>query len=669
MSLEPTIHAPGNPRKAASLCAGAFDPSLQALSRMLHAAVYTWDPGKDELRQSSLHREWFGSAPSGSAGRWLVSRCAAADRSRLIRAQSEVLAGRSGSWQLCYTARMGDREVRVTDRAEDLGAPSHRILGVVEPLGPLEYFPESDGTEAPTRGARYRRIIEGLSRSERHYRLLTENATDLITVLDCRGRFRYLSPSAFSLLGYEPEELLGRNALDLVHAADLAHARDALERMRRTAQPVSTEVRLRGKNGQYLWIDSSGRPLPHPAGRVEEIMAICRDVTADRKARRLSRLDRNLAVGLSSDTTLQAAMDRVMDTLDLIEEVQAAALYLRRDSDDSFAMLAQRGVGEDLIQKRLRFSARDPLLGPCLAGKAQYGQYMQLITEPRKEDRNASLRAAAVIPIPFDGRVIASIKVASRLVDDFPQPVRDALESIASHLGATIVRIRAEEKVKTRTEQLRSLASQLAMAEEEQRRRIARGLHDRLGQTLAAMKISTGLLQRSIVDAKTRGQAEDLRRMLDGAMKEIRTLTFELCPPVLYEMGLGAAISWLIEQIGQTSQLEVGFQEEGPTPTLSEDKLGLIFQVVRELLANVSRHAQASGAIVKLETTASFLKVTVADDGKGFDMEKVRAAGTERGFGLFSIRERLDQLQGHMEIDTQPGAGTKILIHMPIGED
>jgi signal transduction histidine kinase len=157
--------------------------------------------------------------------------------------------------------------------------------------------------------------------------------------------------------------------------------------------------------------------------------------------------------------------------------------------------------------------------------------------------------------------------------------------------------------------------------------------------------------------------------MLDDAMREIRTLTFELCPPVLYELGLEAAISWLLEQLTGQHDIQLHLDDDAQRAPLSEDLLGLVFQITRELLTNVIKHAQATEARVRIRNRPEAFVLTVRDDGRGFDPVVLEEAHRCRGFGLFSIRERLGQFGGDLHIRSSPGSGATVTIHLPWSQE
>ena len=231
-------------------------------------------------------------------------------------------------------------------------------------------------------------------------------------------------------------------------------------------------------------------------------------------------------------------------------------------------------------------------------------------------------------------------------------------------------RKQAQEGLLEYQRQLRSLASQLALAEERQRRIIAAGLHDRIGQSLAAMKLDLGMLRRSLDDATHKQRLGEVIDDLDAVMRDTWTLTFELCPPMLYEVGLEAALEWLIQRLRQEHELEIVLEETGNGAQLPDDQRGLMFQVVRELLSNVVKHARARRAVVRIDQRPGTVSLMVRDDGAGFDPgEAIHPTSDAGGFGLLGIRERLRPFGGSVDIQSQPGQGTVVRVDLPTAKE
>jgi PAS domain S-box-containing protein len=220
----------------------------------------------------------------------------------------------------------------------------------------------------------------------------------------------------------------------------------------------------------------------------------------------------------------------------------------------------------------------------------------------------------------------------------------------------------SEDEILAYQERLRSLASELTLVEERERRRIAIQLHENIGQILAFARIKLGTL---IAEAATSAIAADLnevRNQIDQTILFTRSLTFELSPPILYELSFGDAVQWLANQFQENYGAEIEVQQEPhPTP-LTDDMKILLFLMVRELLTNVAEHAQAHHAKVVITKEGDRLRIQVEDDGVGFNVAKSGAVG----FGLFSIRERLDHIGGHLKVKSKPGHGTLVTMTIPL---
>ena len=249
-------------------------------------------------------------------------------------------------------------------------------------------------------------------------------------------------------------------------------------------------------------------------------------------------------------------------------------------------------------------------------------------------------------------------------------PLRGQNGEIAGVIGvATDIteRKRAETQLLAYQERLRSLASELSLAEERERRRIARDLHDRIGQTLAICKIKLGALRASASSTGLAGPLDEIHKLIDEIIQETRSLTFEVSSPILYELGLEAAVEWLVEQIQEQYGLLSHFEDDRQPKPLDDDVRVLLFQAVRELLTNVAKHAQAHNVKVSLRRDDSNIKITVEDDGNGFDTSDVVSHWSRsEGFGLFSIRERLGHLGGRLEVESEPGHGTWATLAAPL---
>lgn len=231
-------------------------------------------------------------------------------------------------------------------------------------------------------------------------------------------------------------------------------------------------------------------------------------------------------------------------------------------------------------------------------------------------------------------------------------------------------RLDAAQREKTYRDRLRLLAERLATAEDAERRRLAENLHDGVSQTLAVCRIYLRQAQAACGEhCPDQGDTIRAMHLLDAVIKETRNLTTELFPPVLAELGLLPAIRWLCEEsshnCGLPCHVDILLDAD---PQVGEQKSLVLFRAARELLTNARKHASASSTRLRLYGTADDVVLTVEDDGCGFAAtEAVDRA--EVGFGLFSIRERVDLLGGTLEIQSLLTGGSAVTVRVPIDSE
>ncbi|NIP23132.1 MAG: PAS domain S-box protein [Phycisphaerae bacterium] len=260
---------------------------------------------------------------------------------------------------------------------------------------------------------------------------------------------------------------------------------------------------------------------------------------------------------------------------------------------------------------------------------------------------------------------------AGRYYDNNIYPVFDdegRISALAVFSGDITERKQAEERVCKYQGQLKSLASQLTLAEERERRRIAIELHDEISQSLFISKIKLEELQKSGPDKTFDETLNEINDSLGRIITSMRSLIFDLSSPVLYELGFEEAVAeWLTEQVERKYDIATEFEDDGLPKPLDDDIRVILFRNVRELLINVVKHARAKNIKVSIRKIGSRIHVSVEDDGVGFDSAGAESLITgKEAFGLFSIRERLEHLGGNLEIDSSPGCGCRITITSPL---
>jgi two-component system, NarL family, sensor histidine kinase UhpB len=280
-------------------------------------------------------------------------------------------------------------------------------------------------------------------------------------------------------------------------------------------------------------------------------------------------------------------------------------------------------------------------------------------------------------------RLAAALVEKGRVEDEQVTLRTESGEKVLALLSSNLVRFRgevclltsisditrlkqAEGELRAYQQQLRRMAVELTLAEQQERRKLATDLHGTLGQMLALSRMKLASVKKAPPEEVPQ-QLDEILEILDSANRYARTLVAELSPPILHLFGFVAAAEWLTEKFREQYGLDVGFEADDSEAAVPEEVSVLIFQSLRELLTNVVRHAQADHAKVTVRKDGSRLLVDVEDNGVGFEAAKVNEVKPD-GFGLFNIRERLEHLGGNLQVQSGPGTGTTVTLACPIAE-
>jgi len=289
------------------------------------------------------------------------------------------------------------------------------------------------------------------------------------------------------------------------------------------------------------------------------------------------------------------------------------------------------------------------------------GQPLDLIVPPesRKQQlkllarcrRGSGVRNAESLRQTKAGERVPILLTLSLLSDEKGEPV--AIASIAKDLS----------EQKRLQNQLRSAASEAALTQEQERRKLAVDLHDGLGQLLVLTSMKLGMLRSAAEAFGLDQQVREVERIVAEAHERTSSLSFQLSPPVLHDVGLLAAAQWLAENMERRFGLRVTLEDDGQRQLLDEATRITLFRGLSEALLNVVKHARADKACVRLWREDQCMRIAVEDEGIGFD-----PSADTGGFGLFSVRERLRHLGGSLEIESAPGDGTRIVLTGPIAD-
>ncbi len=226
-------------------------------------------------------------------------------------------------------------------------------------------------------------------------------------------------------------------------------------------------------------------------------------------------------------------------------------------------------------------------------------------------------------------------------------------------------RKQAEEQLQASREQLRSLSAHLEMVREEERKSMAREIHDELGQILTALKIDLSSLtegsaeERQLLLEKTKSMGE----LIDMAIETVKRISAELRPPLLDDLGVAVALEWQAGEFEKRTQIKCDFSSEPKDIVLDPDRSTAIFRIFQEALTNVVRHSDASRVKTVLVKETDKILLTIKDNGKGIEKKQIADA---KAFGIIGMRERARFLGGEVRVSGAPGKGTSVTVSIPL---
>ncbi len=469
------------------------------------------------------------------------------------------------------------------------------------------------------------------------YENLIENAGDAIMSVTPEGVVTSWNLGAQSLYGFTKDEVLGRNVRDLIAPTDKAEEVTQITAGVLSGHMVSRleTVRLR-KDGSPVAVEITSSPIRDSEGNVVGASEIHKDI---RERKRLER--------------------EVIETKDFLNNVIATAADAIISADADGIVRLWNPAAERLYG----FTAEEAV------GKSIFSLHIpENKTEEADTLRRLIVRAAESFETQRRKKEGSLVWVSITSAPLLDQKGRYA-GVISIHKDIT-GRKAAEDKLIDSQEQLRSLASELSLAEKHERQRIAEDLHHNVMQGLASYRMKLRKLRDKVSLSDVASELDESLVSLDKIIEDTGLLTFELSSPAPRLEGFEAAVEWFAEKCRENHDIACEFEDDGRPKPLDEHVRVHLFRAVQELLLNVTKHAQARIAKVAIRRDGKVVRVEVEDDGVGFDPSKIayRPGGTG-GFGLFNIRERLGYLGGYVKIESEPGKGTRVTLVAPLKAD
>jgi PAS domain S-box-containing protein len=508
----------------------------------------------------------------------------------------------------------------------------------------------SDVQQGLERGAS---LEQTLRESEQRYRDLGTTTTQVVWRCDGQGRNSWISENYVTADPAAMEPLTGPAWLQIIHPDDRERSARLWAECIRAGLPYRDEFRCRLADGTYHYFDSRAVPVRNADGTIREWVGANFDIT-DRK---------------QAEASLRANEERMRFALEAAQfgtwewdiptgkvhwsENMAQIFALAPGSFDQTFESAMQGVHEDD-----RSSVVDAI-EQAISGNGNYR------TEYRR--------------VRSDGKFAWIESIGKVIYDDQHRPVRmmgvcmDVSRRKQTEAALLTTQSDLEKRVQERTADLelaqaslRHLSARLLQAQDEERRRIARELHDSAGQLLAALSMTLTPLELELKTSHPQGAEAVISsmRLVDELSKELRTISHLLHPPMLDEAGLEFALRWYVEGFAERSEIRVNFDFPDDLGRLPREVETTIFRLIQESLTNIHRHAESRTAAIRLWRQDHYVKVEVTDQGKGMDLEKGSYRAARTGVGIQGMRERVRELGGTFEIESGK-QGTRVSANVP----
>ena len=472
--------------------------------------------------------------------------------------------------------------------------------------------------------------------AEQRARLLSstvEQSSEGMAVADLQGILLFLNNAFADMHGYTPEELIGEN-LSVFHTPEQMPSVEAANRQLKETGNFDGEIWHVRRDGAVFPCLMHNSLLRDEAGKPIGMISTLRDITESKRAE-------------------QALKESEIKFRSLTED-SLVGVYLIQDGVFKYV--------NPKFAETFGYSA-DELISTKGPDKLVFSEDWPTSTENLRRRIDGEIRS-----IQYSFRGVTKDKEVIYVETYGSVTQYQGRPAVIGTLMDITDRKKAVNKLLEYQVQLKSLASQLSLIEERERRRLATELHDQIGQSLVMSKMKLDSLRKSRSSGISTKVLDDVSDCLKQVIQDTRTLTFDLSYPILYELGFEVAVAeWLNGQVRDKHGIETEFQDDGQTKPLDDDIRALLFRNVRELLINIVKHANAQKVKVSVSKVDEQICVIVEDDGVGFDVTQVESLVTKKAkFGLFSIRERLEQLAGHLEIKSESGRGSRFKMMAPL---
>lgn len=530
------------------------------------------------------------------------------------------------------------------------------------------------------------RAEEALLESEQRFRAILQQATAGIVRKDPEGRLVFVNEAFCNMLGYTELDLIGKTVWEFMHPDDEEENRRSYERLIQEGIPFKLERRFLRRDGSMIWVDASVSPIMDARGKPQSAVAVEVDITRRKLAEdALRELNLQLEERVLSRTAKLRAVNQTLreeiTERQRVEEALRKSEALARANEEKLSTLFELlPVGISFLDPQGRVIQANPALTHIMhLSKEQLSNQAQ---QSRKYIRaNGTLMSTTELASQralLEGKTVYNVETGLVLADsEVVWTSVSAAPVNVAEVGAVEVTVditeskRAERALQESRERLQILSQRLVEVQEEERRAIARELHDRVGQTLAALNINLIIISGQLgvqVGEQIRSRLNDSMKLVAETIALVRDVMSNLRPSVLDDYGLASAIDSHLAQFTSRYGISIRFEKpDQPIPRLGPSVEMTFLRIAQEALMNVAKHAQADQVTLSLQREENAIYMRVQDNGSG--ITSWQEANRPGSHGLTIMRERAEAFGGHLNVSSTPGKGTKVEVKIPVETD
>ena len=521
-------------------------------------------------------------------------------------------------------------------------------------------------------------LQEEIVKREKKYRRIFEGSHDMIYTSTLEGDILDINQAGVDMMGYpDKDELLKTGQANRLYK-NIKDREKFIDLISREGYVKDFEVDFFRHDGSPIHALVSSRRYENPETGGVEYEGIIKDITRRKEAEEIIQLrNRELSILNSIAMVLNFTMDLdhilkvTLERIRKILSVRKGGIFLFDDEDNTPTMRAGFGLPAATREKPTQVEFKDTMLMEYLVQRktelepeASFPSFQVRYTAGGKP----SLWLTCYL-ITSKGKAVGFFGFESRTAQIVSRQEHHLLGSLGNLLGNAIENTKLMETIRQHRYELRQLTEKLFQSQEEERRRIARELHDEAGQSLTAVKLGLDRLEQKIPaeNSTLHNDLKDVRKMLLRTSSEIRQLSYKLHPTLLSDLGLEPALKLYFKEIHDHSNLEIHFSMIGFDKRMDKDLETALYRFSQEALTNTLKHSGAEVFNCKIIKSYPKLIFTAEDDGVGFD-GKIENQD-KRSLGLIGMRERTLLLGGTFQLRGRPGKGTRIRIEIPLPDE